>query len=128
LADVLVAAVRQAPELERASMDLEVAHGALERAVGSEDVKLTAGGSFVRFSLPGDLEDLSTGSLDLGRNLPSGGSLHVTASSTKVGAGTTFGGVVYPAGVTTGVQIQLVQPLLRNFGVSVARAPRYEAE
>ena len=128
LADVLAVAVRTAPELERAALDLEAARGGLERAEGIEDVKLSAGGSFVRFDVPGDSEDLSTGTLDVSRNLPTGGTLHVTASSTKVSTGTTFGGVVYPPGVTSGVQVSLVQPLLRNFGLSVARAPRYEAE
>jgi outer membrane protein len=128
LPDVLVVAVRQAPDLERAAMDLAVARGALQRAEGIEDIKLTAGGSFVRFDVPGAAEDLSTGSIDVGRALPTGGSIHLTASSTKVGALTTFNGVVYPAGVTSGVQVSLVQPLLRGLGPAAARAPRYEAE
>jgi outer membrane protein TolC len=128
LADVLVVAVRQAPELERASMDLEIARATLQRAEGIEDVKISAGGSYVRFALPGDEETFTTGSVDIGRALPTGGSFHVTASSTKVGANTAINGVIYPAGVTSGLQFQLVQPLLRNLGPSVARAPRYEAE
>jgi outer membrane protein TolC len=128
LVDVLAVAVREAPELERAAMDLEFARGGLQRAEGIEDIKLTAGYSFERFTVPGSSEDLTTGSIDLGRNLPTGGSVHVTASATKVQNGTTFGGIVYPPGVTSGVQLSLVQPLLRNFGPAAARAPRHEAE
>ena len=128
LADVLVVAVRQAPELERASMDLEVARATLQRAEGIEDIRVTASGSYVDFSVPGFDEKFTSGTIDVGRALPTGGSIHVSGSSTKVGAGTTINGVVYPMGVTSGVQISLVQPLLRGIGTGAARAPRHEAE
>ncbi|MGE5185782.1 MAG: TolC family protein [Acidobacteriota bacterium] len=128
LEDVLAVAVRTAPELERAALDVEVARGNLQRAEGIEDFRVTASGSFLRFSVPGDSEDVSTGTIDVGRNLPTGGSLHVTGSATKVGMGAVFNGIPYPSGVTSALQVSLVQPLLRGFGLAVARAPRHEAE
>ena len=131
LADVLEVAVRQAPELERATMDLETARATLQRAQGIEDIKLSASGSFVRFSFPGSpgsIEDETTGTVDMSRNLPTGGSIHVGGSSSKFSVVTTYGGVVYPPGVTSEAHVQLVQPLLRNFGFAAARGPRYEAE
>ncbi len=128
LEDVLAVAVRTAPELERAALDLEAARANLQRAEGIEDFRLTGGGSFVRFSVPGDREDVSTGTIDLGRNLPTGGSVHVTGTATKVGMGAVFNGIPYPSGVTSSLQVSLVQPLLRGFGLAVARAPRHEAE
>jgi outer membrane protein TolC len=129
LVDVLAVAVRQAPELERASLDLETARATWQRAIGLEDVRLTAVGSYAKNQLvaAGTTVDqaTSTGSLDVGRNLPAGGSVHLTASSQKTT--TNLVGVVPPPGYVSTVQLTWTQPLLRNFGFSVAREPRYEA-
>jgi outer membrane protein TolC len=125
LVDVLAVAVRQAPELERATLDVEAARATLQRAVGSEDLKLTATTSFQRQYDAGLLNLTALGSLDLGKQLSTGGSLHLTASSSDIE--TAVPGVPQGSFVTSTTQLSLVQPLLRNFGSRVARQPRYEA-
>jgi outer membrane protein TolC len=131
LADVLALAVRQAPELERASIDLETARAVVQRTYGIEDIHLSASGNFTRYVFPGMptlVEDISSAGVDISRNLPTGGTLHVGGSTEKFGVATPSGGIIYPSGYTTEAHLSLVQPLLRNFGLAIARGPRYQAE
>ncbi|HUJ59389.1 MAG TPA: TolC family protein [Kofleriaceae bacterium] len=128
LVDVLAVAVRAAPELQLASIDLAAARATWRRTLGIEDITLTAQGGYARNQyLSGsdtDYDNVSSGTLDLGRALPTGGSLHLTFGGTK----TSTNILGYVPGTLTSVQVALTQPLLRGFGTWAARAPRYEAE
>ena len=134
---VIAVAVRQSPDLERARIDADLARAQLLRAEGSEDTHLgaRAQGGRVHAS-PGDPNgDSETESLTVSasRALPTGGTLGVSATGDRL----QFPGVTVDANgnaqaavvsrYSSGVAVQLAQPLLRGAGATAFEAPIRQA-
>src|SRR5437762_6712701 len=88
LAEVVKVAVRQSPELERARIDVEAARAALLQAEGIEDVHLgaTVTSDIVHVSAADNQtndQNHQAASASVGRALPTGGTLSVTAGGNR---------------------------------------------
>ena len=130
LPQVLEHAVRHSPDLAAAQIDIKIAEATVLEATGISDLVLIASGSYLRRKtetqqggLTGD--DSSTryaGQVGLSQLLPTGGRLSLTADGDRTRRKSSFFG----SGIehTTAVNLQLDQPLLRNFGSTVT----YQAE
>jgi outer membrane protein TolC len=139
LADVIAAAVRQSPDLERARIDVAAARAQLLRAEGVEDTHL---GVVVNAALtgaaPGDplaSSDSEHVQASISRTLPTGGKLSVAASGDRLsnsGVQRDANGNQVQAQVfrryTTQLIAELVQPLLRGAGAEAYEAPIRQAE
>ncbi len=141
LADVVAAAVRQSPELERARIDVDAARGALLQAEGVEDVHL---GAVATATLAGDVRtgveeasDAENVGISVSRALSTGGILRLSATGDRthrreVVLGKDADGkdilvakkLSRYAALPT---VQLVQPLLRGAGATAFEAPIRQA-
>lgn len=133
LEQVVAVAVRQSPELARARIDLEAARAQLLRAEGVEDTHVGAEASALAYQIPGDSDGrTATQRGDLRaltrRNLPTGGSVGLTAGATYVqGTALDQNGNRIPATHLTSLRLDVTQPLLRGGGATAYEAPIREA-
>jgi len=140
LPQVLAAAVRQAPELERASMDVKVAEAALLRAQGIEDAHVNATLGVVRGSSASlgqfgtNDQARETASLEITKTLPTGTLFGVRLDGTHANdvlhtIDGTGAPVDFPTvGYSTIASIALTQPILRNGWSSAFEAPIRDAQ
>jgi outer membrane protein TolC len=133
LEDVIAAAVRRSPELERARIDIEAARAELLRAEGVEDTQVSALASGTLFQrAPTDPNpDFNTQHVEasVSRVLPTGGTLGVTAAGDRSNVTQLIAGGM-PAEierVSVELGLRLVQPLLRGAGPTAVRAPIRQA-
>jgi outer membrane protein TolC len=136
LPQVLAAAVRQSPDLERASIDLKAAEAALLKAKGIEDTHVGASAQLDRVTFSSDgttsVTKQDTAAVSVTKTLPTGTVVGVGAnaffSSSPDGSLQMVGGVFLnaPSYFTTGT-ISLTQPLLRG-GWSGFDAPIRDAK
>ena len=140
LAELVVVAVRQSPDLARARIDLESARAQLTRAQGSEDthVGLQAQSNVViagKDDPTGD-SDTEIGQLSVSRGLSTGGTLSVSVAAERVSQ---IGTILDPdkpgmvkatrfSRYSTVFALRLVQPLLRGAGSDAFEAPIRQAE
>jgi outer membrane protein TolC len=140
LKEAVALAVRQNPALAAAGAELEAAQGAVLAARGSDDLVLSASSEYRAVhreqALNGPLPELTSdgfaGALRLTQPLPFGGRVALgfeTAYDRTQYQGATAG---MPVRSTVeqwspAIQLSLEQPLLRGFGVGVARADRRRA-
>jgi outer membrane protein len=133
LADVIAVAVRQSPELTHARIDVDAARAQLLQAEGSEDTHLGARGqgAVVRAAPTdpnGDSESEAVAA-SASRALSTGGTLSVTATGDRVKlAGVALDDSGQPIATvvsrySAGVEVELVQPLLRGAGATAFEAP-----
>lgn len=140
LADVVAAAVRQSPELERARIDVDAARAALLRAEGIEDVHVGVRASGLAADTTaddpnGEVEQRRIAlEASARRALSTGGTLGVTAATDRthlVGIQRDENGTPVQSGVdrryATELVVDLVQPLLRGAGKAAFEAPIREA-
>src|ERR1051325_4461163 len=138
LADIVVVAVRQSPDLARARLDLDAARAQLTRAQGSEDthVGLQAETSVViagEDDPTGD-QDTEIGALSVSRPLSTGGTLSAATTAERVSQiGTTQDAQGHVTATrfsrySTVFALRLVQPLLRGAGSDAFEAPIRQAE
>jgi outer membrane protein len=140
LADVLEHAVRHAPTLQTARIDVNVARASVMQASGIEDLLVNFTGSFQRnhYEAVEGIEDASGGNLDtvggtltLSKLFFTGGTLSVQASGQRSEQLFRFG---EPAEAATSanseasITAQIQQPLLRGFGSGPTRIERTRAE
>ncbi len=140
LADVLEHAVRNAPTLNTARIDVAVAQASVLEASGIEDLIVNLTGSFVRnhYKASPDAEeaddltlDTVGGSLSLSKLLWTGGTVSLSAETSRSENLFTFGDppMTETAGSSdSAVTAQILQPLLRGRGESVTRIERIRAQ
>lgn len=137
LAAVLEHAVRNAPTLSTARIDVAVAEASVLQASGIEDLVLNLTGSFVRDHtlVDGDPDEFDTdsfsASVGLSKLLWTGGTLSLTGTASRNESLFAFGDPpMYQSGgdATAAVTAQLLQPLLRGRGESVTRIERIRAQ
>jgi outer membrane protein TolC len=137
LPQVLAAAVRQSPDLERASIDLKAAEAALLRAKGIEDTHLGATGALDRVDAKTDgIDSITTqvqGGLSVTKALPTGTVLGLSGNTQYFngpdGSDQLVGGVLVNAsGYFSYVGISITQPLLRGGWPGGFEAPIRDAE
>ncbi|HEV7555912.1 MAG TPA: TolC family protein [Kofleriaceae bacterium] len=123
LPQVLAAAVRQSPDLERASIDLKTAEAALLRAKGIEDTHLGATGQIDRFSITADdvtaVTTEGNGSVSLTKTLPTGTVVGVSLgtfynSQPEASVTPVNGAFLTTSNYLTAGTFTLTQPLLRG--------------
>src|SRR5436190_4703158 len=136
LGQVLEHAVRHSPTLAAARIDIDIAEASVLEATGIEDWLITATGSYFRKrseapagSIIGtDATDTASGSLAVGKLLPTGGNLSVKAQADHSKSLFAFGGGMESIENSTSVIATLNQPLLRNFGPTTTYANETRAE
>lgn len=128
LPQVLAAAVRQAPDLERATIDMRVAEASLLRAKGIEDTHLGANGTFSQLHQGTLDETVTNGTVGVSKPLSTG-----TVLGVEIGTGystqavyNSMNQIQQPGYQTTG-SITLTQPILRG-GWNGFEAPIKDAE
>ena len=137
LPQVLAAAVRQSPDLERASIDLRAAEAALLRAKGIEDTHLGFGVNAVKqtkaaLGLFVNLDETNIGgTVSLTRTLPTGGTIGVSVGTNHVDELGDIDGDGNPdesKGYLSSGTIFLTQPLWRGGWPGGFEAPIRDAE
>jgi outer membrane protein TolC len=137
LAAVLEHAVRNAPTLSTARIDVAVAEASVLQASGIEDLVLNLTGSFVRDHtiVDGDPDEFDTdsysGSVSLSKLLWTGGTISLSGTASRNENLFAFGDPpMYQAGgdASSTVTAQILQPLLRGRGESVTRLERIRAQ
>lgn len=157
LDDLIQVAVRHAPDLQRAKTDRDAAKGAAGAARASQQWVMSAGAQYKTNAVGGQVEvapfgqvsqDSIVGSIALGRNLPTGGSLQAevglghTTTEINIIEGLTAGGTSQSSTTTTepgpladhytlvqtSAKLTLKQPLVRGFGPGVALADENRAD
>ena len=138
LREAVALAVRQNPALQAAGADVRIAEAGIESARGLDDFVLEASANWResrREAVPGApvqqraFDELS-GTLSLARPLPTGGRLALEAlggfSRTRfeTDIGSMMPGQSTSDAYTPALQLSFQHPLLRGFGVGVARADR----
>ncbi len=156
LDDLIQVAVRHAPDLQRAKTDRDAAKGAAGAARASQQWVMTAGAQYKSNAVGGQVKvqpfgevqrDSVTGSLGLGRNLPTGANMQL-----ELGLGHTTTEIDVPEGlqpantagqqasmtngriedtftrVQTTAKLTLKQPLVRGFGPDIALADEHRAD
>lgn len=133
LEDIVAAAVRQSPELERARIDVEAARAELLRAEGIQDthVAAQATGTYFRRAPTDPNPDFDTQHLEasVSRALPTGGTLGLTAAGDrrKVTQLRADGTAAEIESMSVDLGLRLVQPLLRGAGPTAFKAPIRQA-
>lgn len=159
LDDLIQVAVRRSPDLQRAKTDRDAAKGEAGAARASQQWVMSMGAQYKTNAVGGQTkvapfsvvqQDTLQGSVGLGRNLPTGGSIstELTLSHTnteidvpeglqppqQMGTTTTSssttGGRIedkFPR-VQTGARVTLKQPLVRGFGPDIALAEQNKAD
>jgi len=140
LAEVIAAAVRQSPDLERARIDVAAARALLQQAEGVGDThvggRATVSAAGLASTDPrGDNSSYTTGLQAFGRRaLSTGGTLEVTVGGARGHynqPGTDAdGNLIHVDSDAYGTlaQLQLTQPLLRGAGAAAFEAPIHQAE
>jgi outer membrane protein TolC len=141
LADVIAAAVRRSPDLERARIDVAAARAQLLRAEGSEDthvgVAATAVASHNTPDDPSGEAEIRELTVDASarRALPTGGTFSVTAVGDRqhvIGIQRLPNSTPLTAGLqhryAASVVFELIQPLLKGAGSTAFEAPIRQAE
>ena len=156
LDDLIQVAVRHAPDLQRAKTDRDAAKGAAGAARASQQWVMTAGAQYKSNAVGGQVQvqpfgevqqDSVTGSIGLGRNLPTGANMQIelglghTTTEINVPEGLQPAGTAGQQAATTGGRLQdhytrvnttakltLKQPLVRGFGPGIALADENRAD
>jgi outer membrane protein TolC len=139
LQEAVRAALRANPQLAQAVADVAIAEGNLLSARGLDDLSIDASGSFTENRIPSSTVlptefDELTGTLALTQPIPTGGKLQLKFSTdyqrTRILSFDEQGRPVQspPTEVyTPALQLSFQHPVLRGFGVDVARAQRRRA-
>jgi outer membrane protein TolC len=137
LPQVLAAAVRQSPDLERASIDLKAAEAALQKAKGIEDTHVGASANAGKQSnstlgLFVNAEATNVGGeLSITRVLPTGATLGLSVATNytdQIGDFAGNGMLSEVSGYVSSGAISLTQPLLRGGWPAGFEAPIRDAE
>jgi outer membrane protein TolC len=135
LTDVISAAVRHSPELERARIDVEASRASLLRAAGGEDLHVGATASWDATHAASS-DPLGGGTaqrvtVSAGRTLSTGGTLSVITTGDRQtnspSSGEAAAGAVAGQRYAASVVVKLVQPLLRGAGAMAFEAPIRQA-
>jgi outer membrane protein len=139
LVDVIAAAVRQSPELERARIDVDTARAQLLRAEGIEDTHIGAAAttSILRAASTDPTGDSTQGEIEVSasRALSTGGAVRVTATGDHSHFTSAIqrdaNGIPFTEDLlqrySLSVALGLVQPLLRGAGSTAFEAPIRQA-
>jgi len=126
LHEVLAVAVRQAPDLARASLDANAAEGVLVHAGAITDTTLTAGATIDHQRVGNQTTDVynsdsATESIALSKLISTGATVGITATTKRTSAAV-FGTQPFKE-VDSELLVSVTQPLLRGIGAGATLAP-----